>query len=282
LFERKNQQVEILSERSRIPADGKTPTKLCLRFSEPPGDEIALKITKRGSFKPDEIIREATFPIVKGEVNLVVYPPARPGVGWLSGEGFRHRLEFVASSFVQGLVFEWVPTLFWALVFALILRTYAVATFYIPSGSMENTLLNHDLLIADKLSYKVLRREPQRGDIMIFRNPQNLKQDYIKRVIGLPGDTIEVRGGVVYVNGEPLEEEYIKEKPYRSYGPKTVPAGHYFMMGDNRNNSVDSRVWGSVDRDLFEGRALVVFWPPNRIHLIKHHFENGIDDWGLE
>jgi len=274
---KKNQQVEILSERSRIPADGKSPTKLCLRFGEPPGDEITLKLVKRGSFQPDQIVREATFPVVNGEVNLSIYPPPRPGIGYLTGEGFRHRLEFVAASFVQGLVFEWVPTLFWALVFALILRTYAVATFYIPSGSMENTLLNHDMLIADKLSYKVLHRAPQRGDVMIFQNPQNRKQDYIKRVIGLPGDTIEVRDGVVYVNGEALEEDYIKERPYRSYGPNKVPDGHYFMMGDNRNNSVDSRVWGAVDRSLFEGRAVVVFWPLNRIHLIRHHFDNGVD-----
>jgi signal peptidase I len=263
-------RVEILSERAKIPADGKTATKLCIRFPEPPGEEITLRLTRRGSFEPDAVVREASFRVVDGEVSLSVYAPTRPGAGFLFGEGFKHRLDFVAASFMQGLIFEWVPTLFWAVLFALILRTYAVASFFIPSGSMEDTLLEHDLLIADKLSYKVLRRDPARGDIMIFQFPENRRLDYIKRVIGLPGETIEVEDGVVFVDAEPLSEKYIKEQPLLDYGPFTVPADHYFMMGDNRNHSQDSRVWGTVPRSYFEGRALFIFYPFNRVRPIRN------------
>jgi signal peptidase I len=261
-------KIEILAERNKIPADGKSATKLCIRFPEPPGDEVELKLTKRGSFDPSETVREMTFPVVNGEVNLTVYPPSRPGPTFLMGEGFRHRIDFVAASFLQGLVYEWIPTLVYALVFALVLRTYAVASFIIPSGSMEDTLLQHDLLIANKLSYKLLGQDPQRGDVMIFKPPHEPHKDYIKRVIGMPGDTVEVKNGVVYVNDQPLDEEYIKEPP-RSNFPKTVIGeNEYFMMGDNRNHSQDSRVWGTVERRAFEGKALFIFWPPSRIGLL--------------
>lgn len=265
----RGRKVEILSERSKIPADGKTATRICVRFQDPPGESVTLKLVRRGSFAKDEDVREREFTVKDSEVNLIVYSPGRPGAGTLLGEGFRHRLDFVASSFFQGLVYEWIPTLLWALFFALILRSYAVASFYIPSGSMEDTLLKRDLLIADKFSYKVLQLNPQRGDIMIFQYPEDRKLDYIKRVIGVPGDKVEVKGGVVYLNDQPLSEDYIKEKPVKIFGPVEVRAGEYFMMGDNRNHSQDSRVWGMVPRDHFEGRALFIFFPFTRIRLIE-------------
>ena len=269
----RNRKVEILSERSKIPADGKTATKICIRFREPTTGEVALKLTKRGSFNPGEVVREATFKVNNNEVNLLVYAPNRPGTGFLYGEGFRHKVDFVAASFTQGLVYEWIPTLMMAMFFALVLRYWVVASFYIPSGSMENTLLKRDLLIADKLTYKILRHDPQRGDIMIFQYPRNRKLDYIKRVIGLPGEKLEVKGGVVYINDQPLKEEYIREKPIRSFGPVQIGEDEYFMMGDNRNHSQDSRVWGTVPRNLFEGRALFIFFPFNRVRLIEPGFE---------
>ena len=210
-------KIEVLSERTKIPADGKTATKLCLRFAQTEGSEFALKLTRGGSFEKDETVKEAVFPIVNDEVNLTVYAPRRPCNSYLLGEGFRHRIDFVAASFMQGLIYEWVPTLLYAMVFALILRTYAVASFIIPSGSMRDTLIERDLLIADKLSYKVLGRDPQRGDVMIFKPPNENKKDYIKRVIGLPGDTIEVRNGVVYVNDEPLSEGVVRITAQASY-----------------------------------------------------------------
>ncbi|HES58433.1 MAG TPA: signal peptidase I [Firmicutes bacterium] len=261
-------KIEILAERSKIPADGKSATKLCIRYPEPPGSEVELKLAKRGSFEQGEVVREKTFPVVNGEVNLTVYPPSRPGPAFLTGEGFRHRIDFVAASFIQGLVYEWIPTLAYALVFALVLRTYAVASFIIPSGSMEDTLLQHDLLIANKLSYKLLGQNPQRGDVMIFKPPHEPHKDYIKRVIGVPGDTVEVKNGVVYVNDQPLEEEYVKEPPHARFNKTTLGPDEYFMMGDNRNHSQDSRVWGPVKRSSFEGKALFIFWPPSRIGLL--------------
>lgn len=254
--------VEILSERSKIPADGSTPTKYCIRFQEDPGQLVTLKLNRRGSFKPDEVVREMAFAVQNGEINFTIYPPGRPGATYLTGPGIKHRIDFVAANFVAGLVFEWVPTLFWAILLALVLRTYAVASFYIPSGSMENTLQKRDLLIADKFSFKVLGADPQRGDVMIFRYPEDPTKDYIKRIIGLPGDTVEIRDGTVYINGAGLSEEYIKEKPVHSFQPLTVGEDEYFVMGDNRNHSSDSRVWGTVRRELMEGRALFVFWPP--------------------
>lgn len=265
----RGRKVEVRSERSKIPADGKTATKICLQFEEPVGDSITLKLTRRGSFEAGKEVREAEFPVRNGEVNLKVHAPSRPGTAFLTGEGFRHRIDFVAASFVQGLIFEWIPTLLWALGIALVLKSFVVASFYIPSGSMENTLLKRDLLIADKFTYKILQRDPQRGDIMIFQYPEDRKLDYIKRVIGVPGDEVKVRHGTVFINGEPLTEDYIKEKPLQSFGPVTVEPGEYFMMGDNRNHSQDSRVWGMVPRNHFEGRALFIFFPFNRVRLIQ-------------
>ena len=105
---------------------------------------------------------------------------------------------------------------------------------------------------------------------MIFQYPNNRRIDYIKRVIGLPGETIKVRDGVVFIDDEPQDEVYIKEEPRLTFGPFTVPEDEYFMMGDNRNHSQDSRVWGTVPRSYFEGRALFIFWPPTRFNLIRH------------
>lgn len=262
-------RVEVLRDRAKLPADGKSATKVCLRFPHPVESQVTLRITRGASFEQDMLVTEASFPVTGNEVNLTIYPPRRPRTCWLLGPGVKHRLDFIAATFVQGLVWDWIPTLFFALVFALVIRNYAVASYYIPSASMENTLRKGDLLIADKLSFKILHKEPKRGEIIIFQYPENRKQDYIKRTIGLPGDTVEVRHGVVYINGEALKEDYIKERPDHDFGPKIIPADHFFMMGDNRNHSSDSRVWGDVPRSYLEGRALFVFWPPMRMGTVE-------------
>jgi signal peptidase I len=264
-------RVEVLRDRAKLPADGKSPTKICVRFPETPGAQVTLRVSRGASFEPDVTVTESTFTVTGKEVNLTVYPPRRPRTCYLSGPGFKHRLDFVAVTLMQGLIYDWIPTLFFALLFALVIRSYAVASYYIPSASMEDTLRKGDLLIADKFSYKVLHHKPMRGDVVIFQYPENRKQDYIKRTIGLPGDTVEVRHGVVYVNGEALDENYIKERPDHEFGPTTVPSEHYFMMGDNRNHSSDSRVWGFVPRSYLEGRALFVFWPPTRMGVVEEH-----------
>jgi signal peptidase I len=274
-----NGNIEIYSERSRVPADGSS-TKLYLRWAQSPPESITLHLSK-GTFDPAGRVKTMDFKVVNNEVHLEFYAPARPGVAYLTGPGVKHRIDFVARNLGQSIAFEWTPTLLISLVLAFTLRSYAVASFFIPSGSMEDTLKRGDLLIADKLSYKLLHTDPRRGDVMIFQYPGDRHLDYIKRVIGLPGDTVEVRDGHVFVNGKELVEAYIKEAPYSTWGPEQVPGGDtqttaddmYFVMGDNRNHSSDSRVWGYVPRRNFEGRALFVFWPPTRAKVLH----NGLD-----
>lgn len=265
-------QFELEIDRNRLQADGHSFANLTLRFDQvaPEGAEVELRLAKGGSFSPDAVVRTAHARIVNQTAQIQVFAPARPGVGIVHVENLRQRIDFAPVSFAQSLIYEWAPTLGVSLLIAIFLRMGVVASYYIPSGSMEGTLLKHDLLIADKFSYKVLHQGPRRGDVMIFQYPENPKQDYIKRTIGLPGDTVEVRDGVVYVNEVPLDEPYIKEKPASDYGPVTVPQNSYFMMGDNRNHSSDSRVWGFVNKKLFEGRALFVFFPFNRVKTIDN------------
>lgn len=152
-------------------------------------------------------------------------------------------------------------------VLALGIRTFVAEARYIPSGSMLPTLQIDDRLIVDKISYHF--RDVQRGDIVVFNPTERLKEKFkdafIKRVIGLPGDKVEVSNGIVFVNDEPLPENYIAAAPDYVYGPVYVPENRYLVLGDNRNNSYDSHYWGFVPRDLIIGRAVARFWPPNRL-----------------
>ncbi|MEB3210564.1 MAG: signal peptidase I [Leptolyngbyaceae bacterium] len=148
------------------------------------------------------------------------------------------------------------------------MRAYVAEARFIPSGSMQPTLEINDRLIIDKVTYRF--DDPKRGDIVVFSPPpilkeQNVRDDLIKRVIGLPGDEVEIRNGEVRVNGELLSESYIKETIGYDFGPVTVPADNYLVLGDNRNNSFDSHAWGFVPSENIIGRALVRYWPPNRI-----------------
>jgi signal peptidase I len=148
------------------------------------------------------------------------------------------------------------------------IRTFVAEARYIPSGSMLPTLEINDRLIIDKVGYRF--DEPERGDIVVFRptdelRRQNFKDAFIKRVIGLPGDTVEVRDSKVFVNGGEIQEQYIFEKPNYQWGPEVVPKDQYIVFGDNRNNSYDSHYWGFVPREKIIGRAAVRFWPPKRV-----------------
>lgn len=162
---------------------------------------------------------------------------------------------------------EGIKTIGLSIVLALGIRTFVAEARYIPSGSMLPTLEINDRLIIDKLGYKF--QNPDRGDVVVFSPTDQLKTQYkdafIKRIIGLPGETIEVKGGLVYVNSEPLKEKYIAEEPQYDWGPETVPQNSYLVLGDNRNNSYDSHYWGFVPRDHIIGRAVIRFWPPNRL-----------------
>jgi signal peptidase I len=138
---------------------------------------------------------------------------------------------------------------------------------YIPTGSMEPTLEINDRLLVDKVSYRF--HEPMRGDMIVFNPPAALetqmKDAFIKRIIAVPGETVEVKSGTVYINQKPIVEPYIKEKPDYEMAAIVVPADQFFVLGDNRNNSYDSHYWGFVPREKIIGRAMVRTWPMNRI-----------------
>ena len=178
---------------------------------------------------------------------------------------------------VKPLWWEYGEALFVALILALVIRTFVVQAFKIPSESMVKTLLVGDHLLASKFSYGIKipfthtyiykGEDPVKGDIIIFEYPNDPSVDYIKRIVGTPGDTIEVRNKQLFRNGEPVKESFIRFtepdriQPVRdNFGPVTVPADKYFVMGDNRDNSMDSRFWGFVDRSAIRAKAWRIYW----------------------
>jgi signal peptidase I len=178
------------------------------------------------------------------------------------------------------IVREYAESIIVAIILALIIRTFIVQAFKIPSGSMEDTLAIGDHILVSKFIYgmkipftdaRILKiRDPKRGDVMVFVYPEDPSKDFIKRVIGTPGDTIEVKDKKVFVNGElyanPHEvhkeaDLFPKEQnPRDNMGPVKVPADSYFMMGDNRDRSYDSRFWGFVKSDKIKGLAFIKYW----------------------
>ena len=179
---------------------------------------------------------------------------------------------------------EYVEAIAIAVLLALVIRTLIVQAFTIPSGSMMDTLLIGDYILVNKFLYGPelpvtdyrlpALHPPRRGDIIVFKYPQDEKRDFIKRIIGTPGDTVQVRGQQVLINGQPLEEPYVRRNPsslphtssptFCGYAyacePLVVPPDSYFVMGDNRDNSQDSRYWGFVKRDKIKGKAFLIYW----------------------
>lgn len=163
---------------------------------------------------------------------------------------------------------EGLQTIGLSVVLALGIRQFVAEARYIPSGSMEPTLQVNDRLVIEKIGYHF--NSPERGEIIVFWPPEELfegkrKDAFIKRVVGLPGETIEITEGMVLVNDEPLEEDYIKAPPDYQWGPEEVPAESYLVLGDNRNSSYDSHAWGFLPEENIIGRAVVRFWPLNRL-----------------
>jgi signal peptidase I len=158
-----------------------------------------------------------------------------------------------------------------ALVFGVV-RPFIVEAFYIPSESMVPTLEVGDRLFVNKFIYRF--HEPERDDIVVFKSVEGSteggQEDLIKRVVGLPGDEISVQDGVLFVNGEAKEEPYVNHQSpdTSSFGPVTVPEGKFFMMGDNRADSLDSRFFGAVPFENIEGEAFFIFWPPGHIGVV--------------
>ncbi len=180
----------------------------------------------------------------------------------------------------KGLIREYAESIAIAILLALVIRTFLVQAFKIPSGSMEDTLAIGDHLLVSKFMYgtkipftdtRILTiRDPRRGDVIVFEYPEDPSKDFIKRVIGTPGDVVEGKDKKVYVNGKLYENphEVHKEKdlipkemnPRDTFGPVTVPPNSYFVMGDNRDRSYDSRFWKFVRRDQIKGLAFIKYW----------------------
>jgi len=190
------------------------------------------------------------------------------------------------SSFKKSVAREYFESIVIAVILALFIRTFVVQAFKIPTGSMERNLLIGDHLLVNKFVFGPAETgaerlllptiDVRRGDVIVFKYPEGPERDFIKRIIGLPGETVQVRAKKVLINGQPIDEPYVRyEQPpaalperdevtsfdvREEYGPVTVPADSYFVMGDNRDNSEDSRYWGFLPREYIKGRALVVYW----------------------
>jgi signal peptidase I len=165
---------------------------------------------------------------------------------------------------------EWVVVVVAAVVIAVLLRSFVVQTFYIPSASMEPALQKNDRVVVNKLSYRL--HDVHRGDIVVFTTPPGVNKsfkDLVKRVIGLPGETVEGRDGKVLINGVALPEKYLPAGTLTSdFGPYTVPPKSAWVMGDNRGNSEDSRVFKAIPERTIVGRVFVRIWPLNRLGLL--------------
>jgi signal peptidase I len=160
----------------------------------------------------------------------------------------------------RSVIWEWVETIVIALILALILRTFVVQPYEVHLSSMVPTLMEGDFILVSKLAYKL--GTAQRGDVVVFIPPNGSDRDYVKRVIGLPGETIDIQDGQVKINGTPLVEPYAKGQTTGGrYNHLEIPKGMVFCMGDNRLNSSDSRNFGPVSISAMEGKTILLFWP---------------------
>lgn len=187
----------------------------------------------------------------------------------------------------KSLVREYAESIVVAVILALAIRTVVVQAFKIPTGSMRPTLMEGDRILVNKFLYGAeipftgwrlpVVRAPQRGDIIVFRSPDDDHRDFIKRLVAFEGETVEIKEFQLWVNGRPVTDPPIfRERSYYNRGDygKTglsvrVPAGHYFVLGDNSSSSRDSRYWGFLSKDHLVGKAMVIYWPPQRIRVLR-------------
>jgi signal peptidase I len=167
----------------------------------------------------------------------------------------------------RSLLRETLETILLTAIIFLVLNT-ATGRFQVRGSSMEPTLQDGQYLVIGKVVYWV--HPPERGDIIVFQPPANPSEDYIKRVVGLPGEQLEIQNGEIWVNGVPLEEPYIAN-PGAYSGTWTLEDDDYFVLGDNRNNSSDSHSWGVLPRENIIGKAWLCYWPPEEWSTVKHH-----------
>jgi signal peptidase I len=166
-------------------------------------------------------------------------------------------------------LFDWTETIVVALVLALIIRAFFLQVFWIPSGSMEPTLDINDRIVVNKVTY--FFRPPRRLEVVVFRQVaafDSTKKDLIKRLVGLPGETLELKNGIIYINNQPVAERHPIHQDYANFGPLVIPPDSFFVMGDNRPESADSRYWGFLPKTNLIGPAFLRIWPLLRFGLI--------------
>jgi len=174
------------------------------------------------------------------------------------------------------LVFEVVKVVLISLAIILPVRMFLIQPFYVEGASMEPSFYNKEYLIIDEISYRF--QEPQRGEVIVFRNPQNTKQYYIKRIIGLPGETVEIRSGLVFVNEQEVDEtSYVESPSQQSLSPLTLATDEYFVLGDNRLVSYDSRRFKGLNEKYIIGRVWFRGWPVDKISTFNLPIYEGLD-----
>ncbi|MCX5698717.1 MAG: signal peptidase I [Candidatus Omnitrophica bacterium] len=186
----------------------------------------------------------------------------------------------------KSVIRDWAESIIIAFLLALVIRAFLVQAFKIPTGSMRMTLIEGDLILVNKFVYGAkipftnlrlpVLRPPKRGDVIVFIYPEDKSKDYIKRLVGLPGDLVEIKGGSIYINDQPAAEAIFNQIYYYNLGQfgsagekLIVPLNSYFVLGDNSVSSKDSRFWGFVPKNNLLGQAMIIYWPLQRIRLIK-------------
>lgn len=185
-----------------------------------------------------------------------------------SGEDFNFNNKKHPWQAVSEFFWEMVRVAIISLLIILPVRYFLIQPFYVKGASMEPNFFDHEYLVIDEISYRF--NEPQRGDIVVFKYPKDPKQFFIKRVIGLPGEKVKVADNGIYINGVKLDEQYLSPEtetvlPLRGYGDITLASDEFFLLGDNRTQSLDSRIFGPVKRDFIIGRTWIRGWPFNRV-----------------
>lgn len=193
------------------------------------------------------------------------YLPVEDGAGTLSEEGAKVSRSLWETA--RPLIREAIETIVLTAIIFLLIRSVA-QNFRIEGYSMEPNFHDGQYLITDKISYRL--HETERGDVIVFEYPRAPQRDFIKRVVGLPGDRVEVRQGTVYIDGQRLDEPYDPNPGSYSWGPEVVPETEYFVLGDNRNNSSDSHTWGMLPKENIVGKAWAIYWPPSNWGLVQY------------
>ncbi len=186
----------------------------------------------------------------------------------MADQGTQMQADEQPRSRVRSVVRELVETVLLTLLIYVLVRHFLFENYRVVGRSMDPTLEDEQYLVVSKLGYRL--HEPQRGDIVVFHDPRNSDRKLIKRVIGLSEEALEIRQGQVFIDEQLLDEEYIPSPGRYSVPPTLIPANHYFVLGDNRNNSSDSHNWGTLPRDNIVGKAWLSYWPPRTWGVVSH------------